>query len=69
MRGVGDCDDSRGAGGGDVMLSELDVGVDGYSALVVPLCWACCAQYLVLAQVAQLATTTCATYFILYLKR
>ena len=31
MRGVGDCDDSRGAGGGGVMLSEVDVGVDGCS--------------------------------------
>ena len=31
MRGVGDCDASRGAGGGGVMLSELNVGMDGYS--------------------------------------
>ena len=36
-----------------------------FFALVVPLFWACCAQYLVLAQVAQLATTTCATNFVL----
>ena len=32
---------------------------------LVPLFWACCAQYLVVAQVAQLATTTCATNFVL----
>ena len=32
-----------------------------FFALVVPLFWACCALYLVLAQVAQLATTTYAT--------
>ena len=31
----------------------------------MPLFWACCAQYLVVAQVAQLATTTCATNFVL----
>ena len=31
----------------------------------MPLFWACCAQYLVLAQVAQLATTTCVINFIL----
>ena len=33
MQGVGDCDDSRGAGGGGVMLSEADVGVDGCSCM------------------------------------
>ena len=33
VRGVGDCDDSRGAGGGCVIESELDVGVDGYSGI------------------------------------
>ena len=33
-----------------------------FFALVVPLFWTCCAQYLVLAQVAQLATTTYASY-------
>ena len=36
-----------------------------FFALVVPLFWVCCAQYLVLAQVAQLATITCATNFVL----
>ena len=29
VRGVGDCDDCRGAGGGCVFVSEEDVGVDG----------------------------------------
>ena len=32
-----------------------------FFALVVPLFWACWSQYLVLAKVAQLATTTYAT--------
>ena len=29
VRGVGDCDDCRGAGGGGVMLCELVDGVEG----------------------------------------
>ena len=29
VRGVGDCDDCRGDGGGGVLLSEFDDGVEG----------------------------------------
>ena len=29
VRGVGDCDDCRGAGGGGVLLCEFDDGVEG----------------------------------------
>ena len=36
-----------------------------FFALVMPLFWACCALYSLLAQVAQLATTTCTTNFVL----